>query len=634
MVKHKQVKIKKAVKRHPKRKFRKPYLVVAFLGVMAWALVGYVERPFKAELPTPSADALYKQSKAPIEDRVRDLLGRMSLEEKVGQLALVDKNSLIKTEDIKRYNLGAILSGAGAKPRDNTPAGWVAMIDSFKAEAQKTRLQIPILYGLDANHGHSNIPGATVFPHFIGLGAAGDPALVSQVATATAEELDSTGVNWSYSPSLDAPEDIRWGRVYETFGDNPALNAQLGASYISGLQIEHVAASAKHFLGTGSMLWGRSKNQNFKIDQGRVETTTEEEAQMLMPYRAAVGADVKSVMIGLQDYNGQPIIQNKNLITGKLKGELGFKGFVVSDWYGIYEWQQSKYLATVKAFNAGVDMAMLPFNYKMFQRDMSSAVKNGDISEERLNDAVSRILRVKFELGLFDVATIDNKADSIGSGPHRQLARQAVAKSAVLLKNEASLPLLANSEKVLVAGSSADNIGRQCGAWTVEWQGIDGNWLPGATSILKGIEQTVGTNSVVYSQSADYENGIRAKNGIVVVGEKPYAEGWGDNQEPKLSDDDQATIKKMRSHVDNLIVVIVSGRPLILNQADVSSWDSLVAVWLPGSEGAGVADVLFGRTKFSGKLPIAWPASIQQMPIKEGKTKDGTPLLFARGFGL
>lgn len=568
----------------------------------------------------------------------------MTLEEKIGQMALVDKNSLGSIEDISKYYLGGILSGAGAKPETNTPQGWLDMITEMKNQAYNSRLGIPILYGVDANHGHSNVLGATVFPHAIGLGASGDIELIEQIASITSDELSATGINWSYSPSLDAPKDMRWGRVYEAFSDNPELIGELGGAFISGTQKTkpdntYVMASAKHFLATGAMEWDQSNHKKFKIDQGKtIPNEALLESEYLPPYKRAVEADVSSIMVGLNQWGEQRIIDSKYLLTDKLKGELGFKGFLVSDWYGVYEYSDTnKYDANIKTINAGLDMAMLPYDYKQFLIDVRKAVKSGKINQARIDDSVGRILYQKFKAGLFDVSPTSNNTQQVGSDEHRQVAREAVASSAVLLKNKGSLlPLPKDTKRVLVAGSGADNVGRQSGAWTVEWQGVDGNWMPGGTSILQGIRDAVEGNSAVeYEKNAMFSSSSsKADIGIAVVSEKPYAEGWGDNANPTINDEDLAVIEKLKNSSEKIIVIIISGRPLFISE-QLPSWDAVVVVWLPGSEGAGVADVLFGNKPFTAKLPITWPSNIQQVPVRaDGSTKDSSRPLFERGFGL
>lgn len=613
--------------------------------VVLIAALSYFQAEYEppAPLAPPPTDALYKQADQPVEKRVADLLSRMTIEEKIGQMAMVDKNNVTKLEDVSRYNLGAVLSGAGAKPANNTAAGWLEMVSRLKNEAKKSRLGIPIFFGVDATHGHANVPGATVFPHAIGLGASGDPELVRAVAEATSKELAATGINWNFAPMLDAPQDIRWGRTYEAFSSDPALNAQLGAAHVQGTQAiaenkSYVLASAKHFLGVGSMTWGESNNKNFKIDQGKIpENNDLLNSQYIVPFAAAVDAGVSTVMVGLSEYGDDRIIDNKALVTGKLKGELGFNGFVVSDWYGVYEFSGvSSYRANVKTINAGTDMAMLPYEYKGFIKNVRKAVKHGDISEDRINDAVSRILTQKFKTGLFENQESPNLAE-VGSKNHRELARKAVASSAVLLKNNDNLlPLSKNTERVLIAGSGADNIGRQSGAWTVEWQGIDGNWLPGATSILSGIKDVAASGrKIEYDLEANFSNiQTKAPVGIAIVSEKPYAEGWGDNEYPTLAKADIEVIERLRTKAEKVIIITITGRPLFMTE-QIAQADAVIAAWLPGSEGAGLADVLFGEVPFSGKLPLAWPTSVEQLPItSNNKSKNGTNPIFPRGFGL
>jgi beta-glucosidase len=628
------------------RRFKsKKLLYVVFGGALLVLTAGSIfSFLFRSEsVPLPDNPS-YLDTSLPISLRVENLLSYMTLDEKIGQMALVEKNSVRKITDVSRYGLGGILSGFGGKPEDNTPLGWKEMIGSFVSESQTSRLGIPILYGVDANHGHSNVPGATIFPHFIGLGASGDAELVKAVARATKDELQATGVNWSYSPTYDMPEDIRWGRVYETFSDDPDLVSELGAAYITGLQ-ENVAnptniailATPKHYIGGGSMLWNTSSNENFKIDQG---TTPGSEQKLrtayLPPFQKAVDAGTLSIMVGLNSWNETKLSADSYLITDVLKKELGFNGFVVSDWYGVYEIPGGDYLAAVTAINAGVDMVMLPFDYKPLIKNVRRAVKRGEIIEERIDDAVRRILTAKFSLGLFDTSNTVPDTSVIGSKEHRALARTAVAESLVLLKNKNNVLPIKKNTTIRVAGSAADNIGKQSGAWTVEWQGIDGNWLSGATSILSGIRELAGDDALVEFEEYAYfsTDTPKADIGIAVVGELPYAEGWGDNPDPSLSEEDLDTIKNLQATSRSVVVVLVTGRPLIITD-EIDDWDAVVVAWLPGSEGAGVADVLFGKKRFTGTLPLPWPSHIGQTPIATtGVTKDGSSTLFPRYFGL
>ena len=553
----------------------------------------------------------YQDAAQPTTVRVNDLMDRMTDAEKIGQMAAIEKNSIRDPNDIAKYGLGALLSGAGAKPETNTSEGWFQMIKTFKSHSQKTRLSIPLLYGVDANHGHGNVPGATLYPHALGLGASHDPNLVRDVAKATAEEVAASGINWVYSPDLDVVQDIRWGRTYETFGSDPKTVGILGKAYIEGLQSFdknglRIAASAKHYVGNGASDWGSSTNQDFHIDQGNSSLSEAELRRThLEPFRQAVAANVCSIMVGLNRWNGEKIVLDRYLLTDVLKNELGFKGIVVSDWYGVYEKERDDYQALVRAINAGVDMVMLPFDYETFFDSMQRALTNGDIEQARLDEAVRRILTVKFDLGLFDAVALD-QAGAIGSEAHRELARKAVRASLVRLKNHKVIPISKNVSKIFVAGSAANNIGMQSGGWTVEWQGVDGNWIPG-TTILKGIQDSVSSSTKVeFNPSADFSGskGL-ADIGIAVVGEHPYAEGWGDMNDPRLSADDLASIAKLKNASKKIVVIIISGRPLNIKEY-AKGWDAIIAAWLPGSEGQGLADVLFGDFPFTGTSPVIW----------------------------
>ncbi|TSC85623.1 MAG: beta-glucosidase [Parcubacteria group bacterium Gr01-1014_8] len=609
------------------------HLLFIAAGIVALVLVASPRN-----MPPSLNGAIYGDETLPIDARVNDLLVHMTLEEKIGQMALVEKNSVHELDDVATYGLGAILSGAGGKPENNTPEGWRAMIGQFTNASRSSRIGIPILYGVDANHGNGNVPDATIFPHALGLGATRDPELVEHIARATAEESLATGAQWNFSPSLDLPTDIRWGRIYEAFSDDPELAGELGAAYIRGLQefTPAVAAAAKHYIGAGSMAWQTSSNKDFFIDQG---ITPPDEKTLrdayLPPFQRAIEANALSIMTGLNAWGDTKVSASRYLLTDVLKNELHFNGFVVSDWYGIYEIAPGTYDSTVTAINAGVDMVMLPYDYVQFISDVKKAVGRGAISESRIDDAARRILRAKFALGLFDADDAAVDLSVIGSELHRALAREAVGKSLVLLKNDDSiLPLSIHSKKIRIAGSAADNIGMQSGAWTVEWQGVDGNWLPGATSILAGIRQATGPDAIVqYDKDGTFAEKDIADIGIAIVGEKPYAEGWGDAANPTLSADDMAAIKRLRASTRHLIVILISGRPLIITD-DISNWDALVASWLPGSEGEGVADALFGNVPFGGKLPMYWPRSIKQLPFDWTDSSASARPLFPRGFGL
>jgi beta-glucosidase len=584
----------------------------------------------------------YLDSSLTAEERALDLLARMSLDEKLGQMTQVEKNS-IRPEDVTRYYIGSILSGGGGYPSgDNTPEGWAKMVDGFQAAALETPLGIPLIYGVDAVHGHNNLKGATIFPHNIGLGAADDPELVERIARATAEEMLATGIPWNFAPVLAVVQDIRWGRTYEAYGENTELVTRLGIAYQNGLQATaendsiFVLATPKHFIGDGGTIWGTSTTENWQLDQG---DTQMDEATLrelfLPPYQAAIEAGAQSVMISYSSWNGVKLHGHQYLISDVLKGELGFEGFVVSDWAGIDQVDKDYYSAVVTAINAGIDMNMVPQGYQRYLTVLQQAVEKGDISMERIDDAVLRILTVKFKLGLFEQPFSNpDYLETIGSDAHRELARESVAKSLVLLQNEnAALPIAKDTELIYVAGVAANDIGIQSGGWTIEWQGKAGNITPG-TTIMEAIEAT-SAGEVQFNRFGNFDGDTKADLAIVVVGERPYAEGRGDNENPSLSENDIELILRVREQAEKVVVVLVSGRPLVITEA-LPYTDAFVAAWLPGSEGQGVADVLFGDQPFTGKLSFTWPRSAEQLPFDFANlpTEGCEAPLFPYGYGL
>lgn len=592
------------------------------------------ERPQRPPVPR---SALYRNGALPAEVRVVDLMARMSLEDKIAQMTLVEKDSIL-VADLTEMGIGGLLSGGGGAPSSNTPAAWAAMVDGFQQAALESHLGIPLIYGVDAVHGHNNLFGATIFPHNIGLGATRNPALVEQICRATALETIATGIYWNYTPVVAVVQDIRWGRSYEAFSENTQLVTDLALACMRGLQGDDIGdpltmlATVKHYVGDGGTVWGSSTTGNYQIDQGVTEA---DEATLraihLPPYQAAVEQGAQSIMISFSSWNATKMHGERYLITDVLKGEMGFTGFIVSDWGGVDQVVPDDYYqSVVQSINAGVDMVMVPYNYLLFMETLKQAVNNGDVPIERIDDAVRRILTVKFEMGLFENPFSNpDLIETIGSAEHRALARQAVAESAVLLRNEGGvLPLAPSTPLVLVAGGSADDLGKQMGGWSISWQGASGETTIG-TTILQAITETVSpTTQVLYDPLADFPSDTQAEVGIVVVGELPYAEGMGDTDDLSLSADDRAAIEAMRAVAERVVVVIVAGRPLLITD-EVQNWDAVVMVWLPGSEGQGVADVLFGLHPFTGKLPITWPASIDQLPI----APEHEPL-YPYGFGL
>jgi beta-glucosidase len=594
--------------------------------------------PLESSEPEPA----YRDATLPAEERARDLLSRMSLEEKLGQMTQVEKGA-IPPGDVTRYYIGSILSGGGGYPsRDNSPEGWAKMVDEFQAAALKTPLGIPIIYGVDAVHGHNNLKGATIFPHNIGLGAADDPEMVEKIGRATAEEMRATGVPWNFAPVLAVVQDIRWGRTYEAYGENTELVTRLGTAYQNGLQATgendslFVLATPKHYIGDGGTTWGTSKTDNYKLDQGDTQMDeTRLRELFLPPYQAAIDAGAQSVMASYSSWNGVKMHGHKYLLTDVLKGELGFEGFVVSDWAGIDQVDRDYYTAVVKSINAGVDMNMVPQGYQRYLGTLKQAVEKGDISMERIDDAVLRILTVKFKLGLFEQPFSDPAyRETIGSDAHRELAREAVAKSLVLLKNDnQALPIAKNTELIYIAGMLADDLGAQCGGWTIEWQGKTGNITTG-TTIQEAIEATA-TGTVRANRFGNFDEGVKANVAIVVIGEKPYAEGRGDNENPSLGQSDIELLQRVRAQAEKVVVVLISGRPLVITEA-LPYADAFVAAWLPGTEGQGVADVLFGDRPFTGKLPFTWPRSAEQLPFDLANlpTEGCDAPLFPYGYGL
>ncbi len=610
-----------------------------------------VAPPATANVVTMAATATaaipdYHDASLPLETRVEALLSRMTLAEKVGQMTQVEKNS-IEPAALRDYFIGSVLSGGGGSPRTNTAAGWAAMTTAYQQAALQTRLGIPMLYGADAVHGHGNLSGATLFPHNIGLGASRDANLVERIGAATAAEMLPTGVVWNFAPMVAVAQDIRWGRTYESFAEQPNLVAELGAAYLRGLQGYaggQALATAKHFIGDGGTAWmssTASAGRPYLIDQGDVRMPAAQvRALFLEPYRAAIAAGAQCIMVSFSSVNGIKMHASHALLTDLLKGELGFNGFLVSDWEAIDQLTGDYHSDVVAAINAGIDMVMVPTRYQLFIKELLKAAEAGEVHSARIDDAVRRILRVKLALGLFEnpLPAIGNAA-IIRSAAHLELARAAVRQSLVLLKNDnAALPLAHNTPVIFVAGKAADNLGMQSGGWTLEWQGMDGNGIPG-TTILDGIRAAAGSAAQVdFNRNGKFDNRLDANGqllvadaAIVVLGEAPYAEGLGDSSTLSLPESD--VLERVRSRARKIIVVVISGRPLVLT-AQLGQMDALVAAWLPGSEGAGIADVLFGDFPFTGKLPFSWPRSVAQLPFAAGASTGCAAPLFAFGYGL
>lgn len=573
--------------------------------------------------------------------QVKELLAKMTLEEKVGQMTQPDHEAIKDPAEVAKYFVGSVLSGGNSDPKEgNSFEAWRAMYNRYQQAAMSTRLGIPILYGVDAVHGHNNVLGAVVFPHNIGLGCTRNPELVQRISQITAKEVRATGIQWTFAPAVTVPQDIRWGRTYEGFSEDPELVKVLGEAATRGLQGSDlsaplsVLACAKHYIADGGTKFGTGIDK--KLDQGDSQMDEATLRKIHLPgYITAIKAGVGSIMPSYSSWNGVKCSASKRLLTEILKDELGFEGFLISDYNAIDQIDKDFKKAVGISINAGMDMAMVPQRYAEYHRVLVELVNEGVVPMARIDDAVTRILRVKFAMGMMDKSRSQladpSLAASFGSPEHRQVARDAVAQSLVVLKNEKNtLPFKKTAKRIHVAGKSADDIGNQCGGWTVPWQGKSGEVTTGGTTILAAIKKaaSAGTNVTF---SVDGRGAEGADFGIVVIGETPYAEMQGDRADLSLSKEDLAAVAAMKQAGMPVAIVLVSGRPLfveeVLNQAD-----AFIAAWLPGTEGDGVADVLFGDKKPSGKLSYSWPRAGSTLPLNM-HTPNGDPL-FAYGAGL
>jgi beta-glucosidase len=588
--------------------------------------------------PTASdgIDHGYLDPSLPISKRVDILLGQMTNAEKFGQMTQVEEDSL-KPGDVASLGLGSVLHGGGSIGGKGDAEAWKSAVVAHEKEAvNDTRLGIPLLYGVDAVHGFGGMYGATVFPQQVGLGAANDAALMTKIGAATAQELSAAGIRWDFSPVLAVPSDIRWGRTYEAFSQDPTIVAKLGAAYIEGLQSPRlsdpasVLATAKHFIGDGSTVYGSSTqviDTPYLLDQGNTPADTALLNNVLLPpYKAAIDAGAQSVMATYSSWGGEKVHGDAALLTDTLRGQLGFTGFVVSDWAGCDQINPSNYDdAIVKCVNAGVDMVMTPYDGVKFQSALAKGVASGTISQERIDEAVSRILTVKFEMDVFANPYPDPAAPAsvVGSPEHRAIARTAVQESQVLLKNDGALPIPATTRTIAVVGNAANDMGVQAGGWTQSWQGSIGTVIPG-TTIWAGIQERAGANVTV---TAALPASGKVDVCVAAVGETPYAEGKGDSTDlalPGLS-----ILDGLKDRCGSIVLVVVSGRPVIITDA-IPGVDAVVAAWLPGTAGEGIADTLFGDVPFTGKLPDNWPKDISQVPTAPA----GQDYLFPMGFGL
>lgn len=581
-------------------------------------------------------------------------LQRLTLRQKIGQMTMAERQH-VTPEEVRRYGLGALLSGGGSCPGENRPADWVKMNDDFWQAAMEGEgsVGIPILYGVDAVHGHNNVSGATLFPHNIGLGAAGDPELIGRIARITAKEVLATGLEWNFAPTVAVVQNCQWGRTFESFGSCPQAVAAAGEACIRGLQQEGVIGCVKHWLGDGGTSHG--------MDQG--ETTLDWEslqATHMAAYLPALKAGAMSLMVSFNSWNGEKCHGHRFLLTETLKERLGFAGIVVTDWNGIDYLDKNFAVAVRLGINAGIDMVMVPEKWREFIDILEKEVLEGRVDEARIDDAVRRILLTKLHYGLFEkgrpAARKTTGEKDFGSAKHRQVAREAVRKSLVLLKNEAGLLPLAPETRLLVAGKSADNLGNQCGGWTLSWEGErNGERLVGGTSIWEGVRTLAPSAMLSRDLSGADADPSRHDAALVVIGETAYVEGFGDIRPSdelleevgarvkglmnplkpyarslklaQIHPEDLACIRRIKAKGIPVVTLLVSGRPLVVNE-ELDASDAFVAAWLPGSEGLGVAEVLFGRHEFVGRLPLPWPAS----DTPAGAT--GKDALWERGYGL
>ena len=583
---------------------------------------------------------------------IDDLMARLTLEEKVGQMIQADIAS-IKPEDLHSYPLGSVLAGGNSPPlsgndRDSA-AEWLDTTRRFHQSAIEPRsghVPIPLIVGIDAVHGNSNVKSATIFPHNVALGATRDPGLVRRIAAATAQETAAVGIDWAFAPTVAVPQDKRWGRTYEGFAEDPALVRQYAREFVLGMQGSpgaggliqqgHVAATAKHFLGDGGTFEG--------IDQGDTRVSETDLIKIhAQGYPAAIDAGLMTVMVSYSSWNGQKMHGNHSLITDVLKGRMGFEGLVVSDWNGHGQIPGCTKRSCPDAYNAGIDMIMAPDGWKGLFETSVAQVRSGAIPMSRVDDAVRRILRVKVKMGLFESGRPwEGKLDQLGSPEHRALAREAVRKSLVLLKNNGHILPIKASAHVLITGSSADDIGRQCGGWTLSWQGT-GNTnsdFPNGQSIYAALQAVISRSGGTAELSRDGRFAGKPDVAIVVLGEDPSAEMRGDLRSLDYQAEhagDLELLQRLKASGIPVVTLFLSGRPLWVNPL-LNQSDAFVAGWFPGSEGAGVADVLIGtlagksRFDFVGKLPMSWPKTARQTQLDVGQ--EGYDPLFAYGYGL
>jgi beta-glucosidase len=591
------------------------------------------------------------------DSQAQALLSQMTLDEKIGQMTQPEQGPVLSNPgDMQKYFIGSVLSGGDSDPKEgNSLQAWTDLYDQVQNEALKTRLAIPVLYGVDAVHGHSNVLGAVIFPHNIALGCARDPELVERIGRITAKEVKATGIQWTFAPAVTVPQDIRWGRSYEGFSEDPDVVRVMGEAAVRGMQGDlsdplSILTCAKHYIGDGGTSASTEPRFGFPggniggssplwLDQGDTKVDEATLRRIHLPgYINAIQAGVGSIMPSYSSWNGQKCSGSKRLLTEILKQELGFEGFLISDYNAIGQIKPDDYKTSVEiSINAGMDMAMEPQNYQKFFNTLKELVNEGRVPISRIDDAVMRILRVKFAMGLMDKGRsplADRKLHaSFGSDAHRAVAREAARKSLVVLKNEKkTLPISPKLPRIHVAGKNADNIGNQCGGWTIRWQGQTGNVTSGGTTVLAAIKSAVSSKTQV-TYSLDGTGAEGASLAIAVVGERPYAEGVGDRADLALDQADLAAIANLKNAGIPVVVLLISGRPMIIDKA-LSQVDAFAVSFLPGTEGKGLTDILFGDFKPTGKLSFSWPKSMAQLPLNIHTAKEQYDPLFPFGYGL
>lgn len=628
-------------------------LTVAALALMGGCGGGQTQETIKQD-QTPSGDTARKDSaggdtkddgkvdkgyldtsKTP-EERAEILVKQMTLKEKAGQMLQAERNT-VKEREVTKLALGSVLSGGGSYPGGNTIEDWNSMIQNLQKAAMDTRLGIPILYGIDAVHGQSLLKGAVVYPHNIGLGAANDPELLYRMGAAVAEEMKLTGTLWNFAPCIAVSQDPRWGRTYESYSSEPQIVTSLSSAYLKGLMEHGVAGTAKHYVADGGTAYD-SGSINGILDRGDASMPEEELRSIhLAPYEQLIQDGVKIVMASFSSYKGTKMHENKYLLTDVLKEELGFEGFVVSDWEGTNGLKSDSFKENIaSAVNAGIDMLMEPFRYEEAIDAIVTGVNKGNIPMERVDDAVKRILKVKIEMGLLEdpyMEKLTHEVDGLGSEKYRELAKELVEKSLVLLKNENNTLPLKKGTSLYVMGPAADDMGVQCGGWMSTWQGFtdkEGKRAAEGTTILEGLKE--------YAQAMDLniitekEKAAQADVVILAIGEEPYAEYEGDTRDLSITgakglDENKEAIAAAKSLGKPVVTLLVAGRNVLITDY-MEDWDSIVMCYLPGTEGEGIASVLTGETPFTGKLSMPYYSSTEDI----GRGEEGH--LFPLGFGL